>query len=63
MSILWGSEKKTCKECGMKIPYKANKCPYCHTPQTNNLQNDIEAFGCLGLPIVLLIILAIMAII
>ena len=58
MGLLWGSEHKTCNECGMKIPYRANKCPYCHTKQTNSLYNDVEGFGCIGLPIVLLIIMA-----
>ncbi len=63
MGLLWGDEKKTCRECGMKIPHHANKCPYCRTKQTNNYYNDIEAFGCLGLPIVLIIILGILALI
>lgn len=47
----------------MKIPYRANKCPYCHTRQTNNLKNDIEGFGCLGLPVVLLIILVVLSLV
>lgn len=63
MGILWGNDTKTCKECGMKIPYRANKCPYCHTRQTNNLKNDIEGFGCLGLPVVLLIILVVLSLV
>lgn len=63
MSILWGSEQKTCRECGMKIPYRADKCPYCHTKQTNNLRNDVEGFGCLGLPVVLVVLLLLFALI
>ncbi len=57
MSVLWGNDEKTCRECGMKIPYIAKKCPYCHSEQKDSLYNDIENFGCLGLPVVLIIIL------
>ena len=63
MSILWGSDSKTCRECGMRIPYQAKKCPYCHEEQTNNLYNDLEGFGCLGLPITLIVLLGLIMLI
>ncbi len=56
--MLWGYDKKTCPECGMEIPSSARRCPYCHGEFGNNsLFDDIHQYGCLGLPVIGLIIL------
>lgn len=58
MGLLWGHDEKTCPECGMKIPSSARRCPYCLEDfGDNSLFDDIHEYGCLGLPVIGLIIL------
>lgn len=58
MGLLWGYDKKTCPECGMEIPSSARRCPYCHEEFGNNsFFDDIHQYGCLGLPVIGLVIL------
>lgn len=58
MGLLWGHDEKTCYKCGMKIPSSARRCPFClENLGDNSLFDDIHQYGCLGLPIIGLIIL------
>ena len=58
MGILFGNETKKCPECGMIIPSEARKCPYCRTEFGEpSLSDDLNRFGCLGYPLVILTIL------
>ena len=58
MGILFGNETKKCPECGMIIPSEARKCPYCRTEFGEpSLSDDLNRFGCLGYPSVILTIL------
>jgi len=61
MGILFGNETKKCHECGMIIPSEARKCPYCHTEFGEpGLSDDLNRFGCLGYPLVILTILSLL---
>lgn len=45
-------ETKTCKMCGMGIPAKARKCPYCHHWQRwFSLQNPLIVVLCIFIPL------------
>ena len=58
MGILFGNETKKCPECGMIILSEARKCPYCRTEFGEpSLSDDLNRFGCLGYPSVILTIL------
>lgn len=60
MGFLWGNDKKKCPDCGMDIPSSAKVCPYCHKAfGSNSLADDIHEFGCLGYPLMLILILAV----
>ena len=61
--LLFGStEDKHCFECGMMIPWSAKKCPFCHSIQNSTL-DDIHQYGCLTIPLILLVIWGIIALI
>lgn len=64
MGLLWGNDKKICPDCGMEIPDVARVCPYCHKQLDNNtLFDNIHSFGCLGFPLIIILIIGVFALV
>lgn len=63
--LLFGASRddsKYCYYCQKEIPATAIKCPYCHSDQNSTI-DDIHQYGCLGLPVIVLIIFGIISLI
>lgn len=54
-----GSEKKTCRHCGERIPFNAKSCPYCRRYPGHDFLDDCRVqIKILGKPLIALILFA-----